>query len=124
MKNLINKNNSNPIEEENIKNDNENEYLYEDKKEIEIKKGEENKDEEKNSENKNIINEKSKEEEEYIEKMINLMKTKEIENLLEKSGLLIYEHLSPITINDLFFTNRTDYLSAFETIHFIHAVKK
>ncbi|MFD1446123.1 class I SAM-dependent methyltransferase [Oceanobacillus profundus] len=48
----------------------------------------------------------------------------EIENLLEKSGLLIYEHLSPITINDLFFTNRTDYLSAFETIHFIHAVKK
>ncbi|RLL48436.1 class I SAM-dependent methyltransferase [Oceanobacillus piezotolerans] len=47
----------------------------------------------------------------------------EIENLLEKSGLLIYEHLSPTTINDLFFANRTDYLSAFETIHFIHAVK-
>ncbi|MCY8818363.1 SAM-dependent methyltransferase, partial [Bacillus atrophaeus] len=23
-----------------------------------------------------------------------------------------------------FFTNRTDYLSAFETIHYIHAVKK
>lgn len=48
----------------------------------------------------------------------------EIENMLEKSGLLIYEHLSPAAINDLFFTNRTDYLSAFETIHYIHAIKK
>ena len=48
----------------------------------------------------------------------------EMENLLEKSGLLIYEHLSPTRINELFFNNRTDYLSAFETIHFIHAVKK
>lgn len=48
----------------------------------------------------------------------------EIENMLEKSGLLIYEHLSPAKINDLFFSNRTDYLSAFETIHYIHAVKK
>lgn len=48
----------------------------------------------------------------------------EIENMLEESGLLIYEHLSPANINELFFRNRTDYLSAFETIHFIHAVKK
>jgi methyltransferase (TIGR00027 family) len=48
----------------------------------------------------------------------------EIENMLEKSGLLIYEHLTPTTINGLFFKNRTDYLSAFETIHLIHAVKK
>ncbi|MUK88296.1 SAM-dependent methyltransferase [Ornithinibacillus sp. L9] len=48
----------------------------------------------------------------------------EIENMLERSGLLIYEHLSPTKINELFFSNRTDYLSAFETIHFIHAVKK
>ncbi|WP_067843717.1 class I SAM-dependent methyltransferase [Amphibacillus sediminis] len=48
----------------------------------------------------------------------------EIENMLEKSGLLIYEHLSPTEINQLYFSNRTDYLSAFETIHFIHAVKK
>lgn len=48
----------------------------------------------------------------------------EIENMLEKSGLLIYEHLSPAAINDLFFNNRTDYLSAFETIHYIHAIKK
>ncbi|MET3210728.1 UNVERIFIED_CONTAM: methyltransferase (TIGR00027 family) [Paenibacillus sp. PvR008] len=48
----------------------------------------------------------------------------EIENILEKSGLLIYEHLSPATINDLIFSNRTDYLSAFETIHFIYAIKK
>lgn len=48
----------------------------------------------------------------------------EIENMLEKSGLLIYEHLSPATINDLFFSNRMDYLSAFETIHYIHAIKE
>lgn len=48
----------------------------------------------------------------------------EIEKILEKSGLLIYEHLSPSAINDLYFQNRTDYLTAFETIHYIHAVKK
>ncbi|MFB0635788.1 class I SAM-dependent methyltransferase [Bacillus rugosus] len=48
----------------------------------------------------------------------------EIENQLESSGLLIYEHLSPDDINDQFFNNRTDDLSAFETIHYIHAVKK
>ncbi|MCC9022980.1 class I SAM-dependent methyltransferase [Bacillus nakamurai] len=48
----------------------------------------------------------------------------EIEKMLEASGLLIYEHLSPSAIHDLFFRNRTDYLSAFETIHYIHAVKK
>lgn len=48
----------------------------------------------------------------------------EIENMLEKSGLLIYEHLSPVKINDRFFSNRTDFLTAFETIHYIHAVKK
>ncbi len=48
----------------------------------------------------------------------------EIEKMLENSGLLIYEHLSPVDINKQFFSNRRDYLSAFETIHFIHAVKK
>lgn len=48
----------------------------------------------------------------------------EIENMLEKAGLLIYEHLSPTTINERFFSNRSDYLTAFETIHYIHAVKK
>ncbi|MEH7334810.1 class I SAM-dependent methyltransferase [Neobacillus drentensis] len=48
----------------------------------------------------------------------------ELEKTLEKSGLLIYELLSPTTINEQYFRNRTDYLSAFETIHFIHAVKK
>lgn len=48
----------------------------------------------------------------------------EIESMLEDSGLLIYEHLSPARINELFFSNRTDYLSAFETIHYVHAVKK
>lgn len=48
----------------------------------------------------------------------------EIEKMLENSGFLIYEHLSPVTINNQFFRNRKDYLSAFETIHYIHAVKK
>ncbi|MED4732343.1 class I SAM-dependent methyltransferase [Aneurinibacillus migulanus] len=48
----------------------------------------------------------------------------ELENMLEKSGLLIYEHLSPAKINELYFSNRKDYLSAFETIHYLHAVKK
>jgi methyltransferase (TIGR00027 family) len=47
----------------------------------------------------------------------------EIEHLLNDIGLLIYEHLSPDDINDQFFSNRTDYLSAFETVHYIHAVK-
>lgn len=48
----------------------------------------------------------------------------EVEKILEKSNLLIYEHLSPDKINELYFRNRHDYLTAFETIHYIHAVKK
>lgn len=48
----------------------------------------------------------------------------EVEKMLEASGLLIYEHLTPAMINQQFFRDRTDYLSAFETIHFAHAVKK
>ncbi|WP_071394695.1 class I SAM-dependent methyltransferase [Bacillus tuaregi] len=48
----------------------------------------------------------------------------EIEKLLEDSGLLIYEHVTPTMIQERYFQKRTDYLSAFETIHFIHAVKK
>lgn len=48
----------------------------------------------------------------------------EVETMLEQSGLLIYEHLSPAKINELYFSNRKDYLSAFETIHYLHAVKR
>ncbi|MCP1148859.1 MULTISPECIES: class I SAM-dependent methyltransferase [Bacillus] len=48
----------------------------------------------------------------------------EIEKMLEKSDLLIYEHLSPEKVNELYFNNREDDLSAFETIHYIHAIKK
>jgi len=48
----------------------------------------------------------------------------ELEKMLDSAGLLIYEHLSPADINKQFFSNRTDYLSAFETIHYVHAVKK
>lgn len=48
----------------------------------------------------------------------------EMERLLADVGLLIYEHLSPEDIQDRYFSNRTDDLSAFETNHFIHAVKK
>lgn len=48
----------------------------------------------------------------------------EMEKMLDQSGLLIYEHLSPNMIQIQFFGERSDYLSAFETIHYIHAVKK
>ncbi|WP_147532919.1 class I SAM-dependent methyltransferase [Bacillus marasmi] len=48
----------------------------------------------------------------------------ELEQLLEECGLLIYEHLTPAQINEQFFKNRTDYLTAFETVHYIHAVKQ
>ncbi|WP_338749148.1 class I SAM-dependent methyltransferase [Bacillus sp. FJAT-52991] len=48
----------------------------------------------------------------------------EMEKMLEKSGLLIYEHLSPAQIHELYFKDRNDYLSAFETIHYLHAIKK
>ncbi|MFH0345514.1 class I SAM-dependent methyltransferase [Bacillus vallismortis] len=58
------------------------------------------------------------------EPMKSCFTNQEIEHLLESAGLLIYEHLSPDDIHDLFFGNRTDELSAFETIHYIHAVKK
>jgi len=49
---------------------------------------------------------------------------KEMEKMLENAGLLIYEHLSPDTINELYFDDRKDYLTAFETIHYVHAMKK
>ncbi|WP_166245435.1 class I SAM-dependent methyltransferase [Paenibacillus turpanensis] len=48
----------------------------------------------------------------------------EIEHLLSQSGLLIYEHLSPAEIQERYFNHRTDYLCAFEAVHYIHAVKK
>ncbi len=48
----------------------------------------------------------------------------ELEKLLEEAGLHIYEHLSPAAIQERYFANRTDELSAFETIHYIHAVKR
>ncbi|MCJ7842326.1 class I SAM-dependent methyltransferase [Lederbergia sp. NSJ-179] len=48
----------------------------------------------------------------------------DVEKMLEKSGLQIYEHLTPDKINELYFSNRTDYLTAFETIHYLHAVKQ
>ncbi|WP_046173450.1 class I SAM-dependent methyltransferase [Domibacillus indicus] len=48
----------------------------------------------------------------------------ELETMLEEAGLLIYEHLPPAAIQDRFFSSRTDHLMAFETIHYVHAVKK
>ncbi|WP_085505785.1 class I SAM-dependent methyltransferase [Thalassobacillus devorans] len=48
----------------------------------------------------------------------------ELEKILETFGLLIYEHLTPSNINELYFSNRNDYLTAFETIHYVHAVKQ
>ena len=58
------------------------------------------------------------------EKMQSCFTTDDIEIMLEKSNLLIYEHLTPSMINDRFFSNRSDYLTAFETINYIHAVKR
>ncbi|MCY7919995.1 class I SAM-dependent methyltransferase [Bacillus vallismortis] len=58
------------------------------------------------------------------EPMTSCFTYQEMEQMLESAGLLIYEHLTPDDIHDLFFGNRTDDLSAFETIHYIHAVKK
>ncbi|MFS0559949.1 class I SAM-dependent methyltransferase [Terribacillus sp. 179-K 1B1 HS] len=49
---------------------------------------------------------------------------KEMESMLGDADLLIYEHLSPARINELYFADRKDYLTAFETIHYVHAVKK
>ncbi|MCO7126507.1 class I SAM-dependent methyltransferase [Sporolactobacillus shoreicorticis] len=48
----------------------------------------------------------------------------ELEHLLENAGLLVYEHLSPDEINERYYNERHDYLSAFETIHYVHAVKR
>lgn len=48
----------------------------------------------------------------------------EMEKMLEKSGLLMVEHLSPVHIQERYFCDRNDYLSACETIYFIHAVKR
>ncbi|QJX61189.1 class I SAM-dependent methyltransferase [Niallia circulans] len=47
----------------------------------------------------------------------------ELEDLLANEQLLIYEHLSPQEIQQQFFSDRDDNLQAFETIHYIHAVK-
>lgn len=48
---------------------------------------------------------------------------KKLEQLLAEQQLLIYEHLSPQDIQNQYFSNRDDDLQAFETIHYIHAVK-
>jgi O-methyltransferase involved in polyketide biosynthesis len=46
-----------------------------------------------------------------------------LEKLLAEQQLLIYEHLSPQDIQNQYFSNRDDDFQAFETIHFIYAVK-
>ena len=47
----------------------------------------------------------------------------ELEQMLAELKLLVYEHLSPQDIQNQYFSNRNDDLQAFETIHYIHAVK-
>jgi len=51
------------------------------------------------------------------------MSLPEIEQFLAEQQLLMYEHLSPQDIQNQYFSNRDDDLQAFETIHYIHAVK-
>lgn len=58
------------------------------------------------------------------EPMISCFSFTELERLLENAGLLVYEHLSPNEINERYYNHRRDYLSAFETIHYVHAVKR
>ncbi|MFA1738208.1 class I SAM-dependent methyltransferase [Lysinibacillus fusiformis] len=58
------------------------------------------------------------------EPMRSCYRYEEMEKMLDQSDLLIYEHLSPSTIQQLYFQHRTDYLSAFETVHYMHIVKK
>ncbi|WP_445487431.1 class I SAM-dependent methyltransferase [Niallia sp. 03133] len=57
------------------------------------------------------------------EPMISCFSYQEMEELLESAGMLIFEHLTPKDIEERYFQNRSDFLSAFETIHFMHAVK-
>jgi len=46
----------------------------------------------------------------------------DLESDLEKSGLLIYEHLSPTEIEERYFKGRNDYYHAFENINYALAV--
>lgn len=48
----------------------------------------------------------------------------ERETTLEEAGLLIYEHLTPQKIEDLYFLDRQDDLHAFENINYVLAVHK
>ncbi|AWE06953.1 hypothetical protein DCE79_05860 [Lysinibacillus sp. 2017] len=48
----------------------------------------------------------------------------QLEQLLAQQDLLIFEHLAPQDIQNRHFVDREDDLQAFETIHYIHAVKK
>jgi methyltransferase (TIGR00027 family) len=48
----------------------------------------------------------------------------ELESVLEKADLLIYEHLTPKDIERRYFQNRNDYLHAFENIDYALAVVK
>ncbi|WP_050616343.1 class I SAM-dependent methyltransferase [Bacillus testis] len=58
------------------------------------------------------------------ESMKSVFSIKELERMLQDSSLLIYEHLSPELIQEAFFSDRKDDLSAFEHIHYVHAVYK
>lgn len=47
----------------------------------------------------------------------------ELELLLASEQLFVFEHLAPQDIQNQYFSDREDDLQAFETIHYIHAVK-
>lgn len=48
----------------------------------------------------------------------------ELESELEKANFLIYEHLSPVQIEERYFKGRTDFYHAFENINYVLAVLK
>ncbi|BBW98828.1 class I SAM-dependent methyltransferase [Geobacillus icigianus] len=48
----------------------------------------------------------------------------ELEKQLQHHRLFIFEHVSPEQIQAEFFSNRNDDLTAFEHVHYVHAVRK
>lgn len=57
------------------------------------------------------------------EPMITSWSYPELEQIMEKCGLLIYEHINHDEIQEAYFKNRTDYASAFEHINICFVVR-
>lgn len=58
------------------------------------------------------------------EEMKSCFEQMSLEQMLSEHGFLVYEHLSSSEIQSRFFSERNDWLSAFEHINYVHAVLK